>query len=70
MLVITRRLDESIVIDGNITITILEAGNSVRLGIEAHRSIDIHCAEVYQRIVGENPEQAPTYEPDTVAMAE
>ncbi|MGD0517337.1 MAG: carbon storage regulator [Thermoguttaceae bacterium] len=42
MLVLSRKPDESIVIDGRITITILEVrGNKIRLGIEAPKEIPI-----------------------------
>lgn len=42
MLVLTRKLDESIVIDGRITVTILRVqGNKVRLGIEAPKEVGV-----------------------------
>ena len=53
MLILTRKVDESIVIDDYITITILEAGDSVRVGIEAPRDIEVHREEVYRRIIAE-----------------
>lgn len=56
MLVITRRKDESVVIDNDITITVFElSGNRVRLGIEAPQHISIHRGEVQDRIDRENP---------------
>ena len=70
MLVFTRRAGESIVVNGNVTITILETGNTVRVGIEAPRAVDVHRLEVHQRIVGASSEQALEHEPETVAMAE
>lgn len=62
MLILTRRVDESIVIGDNITITILEAGESVRIGIEAPRDIQVHREEIYLRIVAETAIQAPVKE--------
>lgn len=60
MLVLSRRKDESIVIDENITLTIVEIrGDKVRLGITAPREIPIHRQEVYQAIQQEK-EQQPT----------
>lgn len=63
MLVLTRRKGESIVIDAGdgIEITVIEAGNgSVRLGIEAPRSVDIWRKEVLQQIRDYNIKAAKT----------
>ena len=47
MLVISRRTNESFVIDGNITITVLRMqGNNVRLGIEAPKEVPIRREEL------------------------
>jgi carbon storage regulator len=47
MLVLSRKPDESIVIDERITITILEVrGNKIRLGIEAPKEIPVMRAEL------------------------
>ena len=55
MLVLTRKKEEMIRIDGNITIKILEIDNrQVRIGIEAPRHIRVNREEVYQRILEEN----------------
>ena len=59
MLVLTRKLGEGIVIDDDVTITIVEMkGGNVRIGIEAPRSKKIYRQEVYNRIVAENREAA------------
>lgn len=56
MLVLTRRVGESIVIDNNITITILGMkGSSVRIGIDAPRDVAVHRAEVQERIQLDHP---------------
>lgn len=48
MLVLSRKKNESIVIDANITITVLEVrGEKVRLGINAPKTVPIHRSEVY-----------------------
>ena len=49
MLVLSRKKNESIVIDGGITITVVEVrGDKVRLGIEAPREIPVMRAELVQ----------------------
>jgi carbon storage regulator len=50
MLVLSRKLGESIVIDGAIKVQVIEVkGNVVRLGIEAPIEISIHRSELYER---------------------
>lgn len=54
MLVLTRRLQESILIGTNIEIKILRiCGHSVRIGVEAPVDIPIHRDEIYHRILDE-----------------
>lgn len=55
MLILTRKKGETIVIDDNIEITILDAGDGkIKLGIEAPKNIDIHRKEVHESIQDEN----------------
>ena len=55
MLVLTRKLGESIVIGNNVRVTILEMqGKQIRLGIEAPSEVPVHRGEVYERIENEN----------------
>lgn len=55
MLVLTRRLGESIWINDNIKIVVQSVkGNQVRLGINAPRETTIHREEIYQKIQSEN----------------
>ena len=57
MLVLTRRTDESLVIDGRIIVRVLRVdGDGVRLGIEAPASISVHRQEVYDEIQQSNRE--------------
>ncbi len=51
MLVLSRKLQEEIVIGGNIRITVVEvAGGRVKLGITAPSEIPVHRAEIHGRI--------------------
>lgn len=57
MLIITRKLNEKIIIDDNTIVTLLDIrDNQVRLGIDAPRHIRVHRQEVYQRIKEANLE--------------
>lgn len=59
MLVLSRKKNESIIINDNITIVIVEIrGDKVRLGIEAPKEIPVHRKEVYEAIQRQlnNPE--------------
>ncbi len=59
MLILTRKKEESIIINGNIEIIVsdIEDGK-VKLGIKAPKDIDIHRKEVYITIQNENKEAA------------
>lgn len=55
MLVLSRRLNESIVIGDNVKITVLEVrGDVVRIGIDAPRSVVIHRQEVHDALIAAN----------------
>lgn len=55
MLALTRKVGESIVIGGNIVVTIVDIkGDSIRLGIDAPKEIKIYRGEIYDAIVAEN----------------
>jgi len=51
MLILTRRVGESVVIDGGITITVLSVkGTQVRLGVNAPKHVTVHREEIQERI--------------------
>ncbi len=59
MLILTRRIGESIRINDNICITIVDVdGKNIKIGIDAPRQISIHREEVFLRIKEENQKAA------------
>ncbi|GAB3692389.1 carbon storage regulator CsrA [Angustibacter aerolatus] len=55
MLVLTRRIGESLVIGEDVTIRVLDVkGDVVRLGVDAPRHVAIHRQEVYDAVVAAN----------------
>jgi len=55
MLVLSRRPNESIIVNGNITITVLEIrGDHIRIGIDAPRDITIHREEIHAELAAAN----------------
>ena len=59
MLVLSRKRNESIIINNNITVTVVEIrGDKVRLGIVAPKEIPVHREEVYELIHG-RPTETP-----------
>ena len=54
MLILTRRLGESVKIGDDVTVTVLGVkGNQVRLGFTAPKNVAVHREEIYQRIEAE-----------------
>jgi carbon storage regulator len=54
MLILTRRIGESVRIGDDVTVTVLGLkGNQVRLGVGAPQDVEVHREEVYERIKAE-----------------
>jgi carbon storage regulator CsrA len=55
MLILTRRVGETLMIGDDVTVTVLGVnGNQIRLGINAPKSVAVHREEIYARIVQES----------------
>jgi carbon storage regulator len=68
MLVLSRKKNESIVINNDIVVTVVEIrGDKVRLGIVAPKEVPVHRQEVYEAIHGK--EQAEAAAPSPVVVA-
>ena len=60
MLILTRRVGETLMVGDDVTVTVLGVkGNQVRIGVNAPKDVSVHREEIYQRIQrekGENKE--------------
>ena len=64
MLILTRRVGETVMIGENVTVTILGVkGNQVRVGVNAPKEVAVHREEIFERIKRE--EQTPATRPAT-----
>jgi carbon storage regulator len=71
MLVLTRKLGESIAIDDNIKIVVVQIkGKQVRLGIKAPKETKIHREEVYQAIQDQNTAASKSTPADLTKLSE
>ena len=78
MLILTRRVGESLMIGDEVTVTVLSVkGNQVRVGVNAPRHIAVHREEIYERLKseqrlsapeGQRPEQVPSFAPQGVVQ--
>lgn len=71
MLILTRRVGETLIIGDDVIVTVLGIkGNQVRIGINAPKDVSVHREEIYQRIQQEKNTTAPEKEPVAVTVKE
>ena len=63
MLILTRRVGETLMIGENVSVTVLGVkGNQVRIGVKAPRDVAVHREEIFDRIQREHGEVPPITE--------
>ena len=71
MLILTRRVGESLMIGDEVTVTVLGVkGNQVRIGVHAPKHVSVHREEIYERIQEERAAGEPESEPVPAVASE
>ena len=71
MLILTRRVGETVMIGDEVAVTVLRVkGNQVRLGVNAPKSVSVQREEIFQRIKREAGQGVPTADGGEVQEAE
>jgi carbon storage regulator len=65
MLILTRRVGESLIIGDDVTVTVLGVkGNQVRIGVDAPKHVSVHREEIYERIQKEKEGESSPSKPN------
>lgn len=65
MLILTRRVGETLMVGDEVTVTVLGVkGNQVRIGVNAPKEVAVHREEIYQRIQKEKEQGVPASAPE------
>ncbi len=68
MLALSRKINQSIILNDNIEVTILEIkGDQIKIGIDAPKTVPIYRKEIYTQIKDANTEAAKTATPDALS---
>lgn len=63
MLILTRRVGETLMIGDDVTVTVLGVkGNQVRIGVNAPKEVSVHREEIYMRIQAEKNAQLAAHQ--------
>jgi carbon storage regulator CsrA len=58
MLILTRKVGETLMIGANVTVTVMNvSGNQVRIGINAPKDVEVHREEIYERVQAERAQR-------------
>ena len=67
MLILTRRVGETVMIGNEVTVTVLGVkGNQVRIGVNAPKDVSVHREEIYERIKREEDQGDGSKKPKAV----
>lgn len=68
MLALARKVNESVIINDNIEVTILDIkGDQIKIGIDAPKSVPVYRKEIYKQIQDSNKEASSTVAPDQLS---